>query len=267
MPWVIQKNDDEYCVHKENPDGSVGERVKCHPTESEAKAHQRALYANVEDAAAKYFSMIAVKAVGDWEIDITALPYNVQDSDSQWFDYDTDTMTDTFTNPAIFYHHGIKPGMKGPEDKPIIIGKAMSMEKRADGFHIRAILDQSLEYARRVWNAVKNGSVAVSSDSIAHLARLEVGGKRIMYEKNRPGRIAVWPLAGISLWDTVEGNFRAASRNAIALPAMKAIYRNAGIEFPEIAPDTTGDGQAKKRARRRAEIVEQSKNVLKKLRH
>jgi hypothetical protein len=264
MPWLIKKDNDRYCVHKENPDGSAGELVDCHLTEGEAKEHQRALYANVEDAAAKYFEMLAVKAVGDWEIDITALPYSSLDSDGQWFDTRTDTMADSFPLPAIFYHHGVKPGSKGIDDKPVVIGKATSIEKRADGLHVRAILDKANEYARRVWIAIKNGLAAVSSDSITHLARMDVNGKRVMWEKDKPGRIAVWPLAGVSLWDMVEGNFRPASRKAIALPAMKAIYREAGLPFP-VLDDTTGAAQAETMARRRAEIIEKSNKLLLKL--
>jgi len=263
MPWIIQKDGERYCVHKENQDGSAGERVKCHPSEGDAKAHMRALYANVEEAAAKYFAMVGVKAVGDWEIDITALPYSVQDSDGQWFDSETDTMPDNFPSPAIFYHHGVKPGSKELQDKPVIIGKSLSVEKKPDGLHIRALLDKTNEYARRVWEAVKQGIVAVSSDSIAHLARLDVDGKRIMYEKNRPGRIAVWPLAGVSLWDAIEGNFRPASRNAIALPAMKAIYRDAGLQFPEISDATHGASQAAM-DQKRAKVIKQAQIIIKK---
>jgi len=217
----------------------------------------------LEEIAAKYFEMIAVKAVGDWEIDIRAVPYGI-DGDRQTFDADTDYMEGTFTNPAIIYHHGIKPGMKGFEGKPVIIGKALSVEKRADGVYIRALLDKTLDYARRVWEAAKQGFAVASSDSIAHLARLDVGGKRIMYEKNRPGRVAVWPLAGVSLWDAVDGNGRPSSSNAIALPAMKAIYRDAGLQFPELESDTTGGAQADEKAQRRTEITEKSHIILKK---
>lgn len=46
MPWMIKKDGDLYCVHKENADGSAGEKVKCHPTEEAAKQHMKALYAN-----------------------------------------------------------------------------------------------------------------------------------------------------------------------------------------------------------------------------
>jgi hypothetical protein len=81
---------------------------------------------------------------------------------------------------------------------------------------------------------------------------LDVAGKRIMYEKGRPGRIAVWPLAGVSLWDNVAENFRPASRNAIAMPAMKAIYRDAGLKFPDI--DTSGGEPEADKAATRARI-------------
>jgi hypothetical protein len=202
--------------------------------------------------AAKYRLMVsAVKAVGDWEIDITAVPFGGRDSDGQWFDDNTDTMSDNFSNPVILYHHGVMPGKQSLQANPVVIGKAMSVEKKSDGWHIRAMLDKTVEFARRVWEAAQKGLAVASSDSIAHLARLEVGGKLVMYEKNKPGRIAVWPLAGVSLWDNVAGNFSPASRNAIALPAMKAIYEQAGLILPDISEnDEQGAGKAAKIAKK-----------------
>ena len=47
MPWMIKKDGDSWCVHKEGSDGSASEKVKCHPTEEEAKTHMKALYANM----------------------------------------------------------------------------------------------------------------------------------------------------------------------------------------------------------------------------
>lgn len=47
MPWKIVEERDQYCVHKENADGSVGILVDggCHDTRADAEAHQAALYA------------------------------------------------------------------------------------------------------------------------------------------------------------------------------------------------------------------------------
>ena len=135
MPYLIQKDNDKYCVHKENADGTPGERVKCHPTEAEAKTHMRALYANVEEMAAKYLDMFAVKAVGDWELDVLAVPFHSRDSDGQWFDEETDIMPDAFSTPLVVYQHGIAQGAKRLDDKPTILGKTIpgSLEKKSDG--------------------------------------------------------------------------------------------------------------------------------------
>ena len=205
---------------------------------------------------------LAVKAVGDWELEVRAVPFG-RDSDGQTFDAQTDYMLEHFASPAIIYHHGVEPGAKNLEGKPVIIGKTIGVEKRHDGIYLRVLLDKTIDYARRVWEAAKKGKAVASSDSISHLARLEVAGKRIMYEKNRPGRIAVWPLAGVSLWDRVAGNFTPASHNAIALPAMKAIYRDGKLPFPV---DTTGGASEAAIAARRAEIkriLAQADEILK----
>ena len=175
---------------------------------------------------------IAVKAVGDWEIEVRAVPFG-PDGDNQTFDADTDYMLGDFPTPAIIYHHGVKQGRTGFEDKPIVIGKTVSAEKRSDGIWLRVVLDKLNEYARKVWEAAKAGLAVASSDSIAHLARLDVGGKRIPYEK-RPGRIAVWPLAAVSLWDAGVGQLMPASPNALAMPALKTIYEQAGLTLPDI---------------------------------
>lgn len=48
MPWLVQKDDNRFCVHLKNADGTAGETIKggCHATRDEAIAHLRALYKN-----------------------------------------------------------------------------------------------------------------------------------------------------------------------------------------------------------------------------
>jgi len=131
---------------------------------------------------------------------------------------------------------------------------------------VRVLLNKSLEWAARVWEAAKRGQAVASSDSISHLARLEVGGRTMMYEKNKAGRISVWPLAGLSLWDKTEGNFQPASRYALAQPVMKAIYRDGGLSFPDVTPDTHGDSSEAQKAAKRARIANlknQASKILK----
>lgn len=186
-------------------------------------------------------NMTAVKAVGDWELDVLAIPFKSVDSDGQYFDENTDIAAENFQTPLIAYQHGVKQGAKAFDARPVIVGRAVpgSLTQQADGWHIRVILDKAVQYAKSIMDAAKRGMVAVSSGSISHLARLDVGGRLMQYEKNRPGRIAVWPLGEVSLWERGNGNVEPANRFAYALPAMKAMYRDAGLAFPELK-DTPG---------------------------
>lgn len=213
---------------------------------------------------------LAVKAVGDWELDVLAIPFNSVDSDGQWFDNATDIMHEAFSTPLVVYQHGVKQGAKGLQDRPQVIGKAIpgSLEKRSDGWHVRVILDKAVSVAKAIMDAAYKGLVAVSSGSVSHLARLDVGGKLIQYEKDRPGRIAVWGLAEVSLWEKGNGNFKPANQFAVALPVMKAMYRDAGLPFPDITNPKPTDGglpeassDAAKRARRE-EILNKAKKLL-----
>jgi hypothetical protein len=212
----------------------------------------------------------AVKAVGDWELDVLAIPFNAPDSDGQWFDENTQVMEDHYQTPPGFYQHGVKQGAKGLQEKVIVIGKTIfgTLKKMVDGWHLRMQLDPTRPESASVMQAAKDGRVAVSSDSISHLARLEVNGKTIPYEKNRKGRISVWALAGVSLWELGNGNFLPASKRTYAIPAMKAIYREAGLPFPDVQ---TTDGvlpyasdDAAKRAR--SEAIEKAKQILQRTR-
>lgn len=199
---------------------------------------------------------LSIKAVGEWELDVRVLPFT-KDSDGQWADDQTDIMEKAFSTPLVIYQHGVKKGAKQLEEKPLIVGDSVSgtLVKKSDGWWVRVVLNKALKIAKDLMEAAWAGKLAVSSDSISHLARLEVGGKFIQYEKNRPGRIAVWPLAGFSLWELGNGNFKPANYSAIALPAMKAIYRDAGIQFPDVSNDTHGGEPYADEAARRARIA------------
>lgn len=215
----------------------------------------------------EYF--VAVKAVDDWELDVLAIPFGGRDRDGQWFDDRTDIMHEQFQTPLIVYQHGVKQGAKELDEKPVIVGKAVrgTLEKRLDGWHIRVVLDKAVKYAKDIMDAAKKGLVAVSSGSIAHLARLDIGNKLIQYEKSRPGRIAVWALGEISLWEKGNGNAMPASQFAVALPAMKAMYREAGIPFPDVESDTSGgvDASEVKRRARIEQVKKLSKQNIKML--
>lgn len=84
MPYMLVGK----CVHKQNGDGSAGETVPggCHDTEEEAKAHMRALYANVKDS-----------GFAEMSLRITKASYNKSDTaPMKWAAIDSDTDEDLF---------------------------------------------------------------------------------------------------------------------------------------------------------------------------
>jgi F like protein len=68
MPWKVVARDDEFCVVKSD----TGETVKCHPTEEQALAHQKALYANVDEEMTA--ATITAEQRRDWAESGIALP-------------------------------------------------------------------------------------------------------------------------------------------------------------------------------------------------
>ena len=169
--------------------------------------------------------IIAVKAAGDWELDVLGIPFGgpaAKDSQGEYFSPRTNLHLDSFGKPLIVYYHGLNSD-NTPSGEPEIIGRVKGHEQRSDGVWWRIALDKASEYAKRVWEAAKRGAVAVSSGSMPHLVRTA-----------KDGEITSWPVGELSLWDLGEGRSRAASPYAVALPAMKAAYKRAGIDLPDI---------------------------------
>lgn len=73
-------------------------------------------------------SKLAVKAVGDWELDVTPVPFgstNNRDSDGQWFDHTTEIMEEVYDKPLVIYQHGIEQGGKAYQGKLVVVGKSI----------------------------------------------------------------------------------------------------------------------------------------------
>jgi hypothetical protein len=265
-PWLCDFFDDFVIVCDQGTNYKVpytlnGEKVELAPRSEWKEAIASRVWTPVKMA------LLAVKAVGDWELDVTATPFGSRDSDGQWFDDRTDIMEEAFATPLVVYQHGIAQGAKALDEKPVVIGRAVAgtLKKLVDGWHVRVILDKANARAKAIMDAARKGAAAVSSGSISHLARLDIGGKMIQYEKDRPGRIAVWPLAEISIWEKGNGNVLPANQFAVALPAMKAMYREAGLRFPDL--DTHGAPEALE-VKRRAKVKQlqaKAKQTIQKL--
>jgi len=259
MPYRTVEHSDRICVHKENSDKTPGEQKHCYPYSeggkesamSKAKAYMRALYAaesgsmKVEeldefvamlDTSALTFA--SVKVAGDWELDVLGNPYG-PDSDGQWFDENTQFISGTEI-PVVYYHSFDEDG-KNFAQVPIIVGKAINPTKKSDGTWWRVVLDKTVGKANDLIEAAKRGAVVASSGAIEYLSRIEINGKLQRYSKSIPGRIAVWAMGELSLWENDTGKRRQAHPYAVAVPAMKAIYEQAGLTVPEFVEESEND--------------------------
>jgi hypothetical protein len=180
--------------------------------------------------------MLTVKAAGDWELDVLGNPYG-PDSDNQWFD-DASKIIGSNEIPAIYYH-GIRDDQCGLVDEPVVIGKAVRGERNAEGQWWRVVLDKSKAEAVKVWEAAKKGLAVASSGAIDYLSRLEKAGKLIPYRKDVPGRIAIWHMGELSLWDWQPGKNQA-HPYAVAVPALKSVYEAAGLPLDLQTNDQEG---------------------------
>lgn len=169
----------------------------------------------------------AVKAVGDWELEVLAIPFGGpnggKDADGEYFSERTNLMLDRFDNPIVSYYHGYTPE-GAPQDQPENIGnlKPKSWVKRHDGWWVRILLDKASSWASRVWEGAKNGIARASSGSVPQFFR-----------KAADGEILNWPVVEIALFDAV-GDRQPANSYAIALPVAKSIYKLAGATLPEL---------------------------------
>jgi hypothetical protein len=166
---------------------------------------------------------LTIKAAGGaWEVDVLIAPFGSEankDSDGEFFDATTKFHEDKWPSPPAVYYHGYDAPGK-PAQAPAYIGQTVKRWVDAAGAWLRVKLDETSEYARRVWDAVQAGTARASSGSARHLTRTESNG-----------HIAEWPIVEASLFDTSDGK-QPANRYAVALPAAKAVYEQAGIEIP-----------------------------------
>lgn len=238
MPYMIVERDSQFCVYKHDADNKpVGESLGCHPTRKEAEDQMSALYIHADKSS-------ALKAVGDWELEVLAVPFggpnNGKDSVGEYFSERTNIHLENFSNPLVTYYHGYDSKGK-PQGDPVSPGKVKpdSWEKRKDGWWVRVVLDKASEYAKQIWEGAKQGLARASSGSINHLVR-----------KAKDGEILNWGIAELAVFDTLEGK-EPSNNFAVALPVMKSRYDLAGITMPDL-PDNDGSPDDAKGAKQRA---------------
>jgi len=163
MPWKIQNDDGRFCVHKENPDGSVGETVACHDTEDDAKAQLAALYASEEDAPDKSVPTEAVPV--NFHMTLAKSWPDPTDGDVLYIEgYANmatadrvndliepkafqDGLTEYMRNPIVLHNHDL--------DRPV--GKTVDANVDAMGLRVRVAIDKSLEWGAKVAKMIERG--------------------------------------------------------------------------------------------------------------
>jgi hypothetical protein len=179
---------------------------------------------------AKHITVTAIKSdSGEWLLDVLAAPFGSpqdRDSDGEYFHADTKFHLDRFTPVAVHYH-GFDAGQTLSQE-PEYLGKTIAHEVTQAGVKLRVTLDKASTKAREIWEAANDAAqkVVASSGSLAHLVRPPVHER-----KAAGGRIDEWPMAEISLWVWQPG-MNQANKRAIAVPALKAVYDQAGLVLP-----------------------------------
>ena len=173
---------------------------------------------------------------GEWELDVLANPFggpiNGKDYQGEYFSPDTNYHEDKIPLPPVVYYHGRDDSGK-PASKPEFIGKTIKRWTDDRGVWYRVVLDKANGFAKRVWEAAKEG-----------LARASSGAVMAAYAVAPDGKIKHWLNGEVSLFEIGTGKMPA-NMYAVALPAMKALYDQAGIAMPDMPePEAEDRGES-----------------------
>jgi hypothetical protein len=174
----------------------------------------------------------AIKSGDEWRLEVLGVPFGStsdKDSDGQYFDADTAVHDDKYpTIPAVYYHGRDPQGR--PMAEPEYFGTAKHTRTDERGHWYEVVLDKTKALARRVWEAAQKGIARASSGAAPHLVRID----------HATGRIKEWAVVELSVFDA-EGGRQPANKHAVAIPMMKAMYEQAGIE---LQPEALGNSAA-----------------------
>lgn len=177
------------------------------------------------------FEQSAVKAAGEWELDVLGLPFG-SDRQGQVFDRSTDIgLSEGDEVPALYYHGFAERAAKSVKR----LGTAIYQGVTDAGHMFRVKLDAAHEKARDVYEAAKAGTARASSDSSAHLVRPHgIVGK--------PGKVSAWPIFALSLMDAETAD-AAINPRAVAMAAAKALVEEVESESATGADDAAKAGK------------------------
>jgi capsid protein len=225
MPYMIIHDGENWCVHKQQLDGSAGERIGCSATEAEAQVQMGALYAN-EEKAVKF----AVKAlnneglVGGYLV-VWGSPEQ-RDLQGEYFTPQTELALNWYDRRPALYHHGLDDTLEGTA---ALVGEINSLKADNIGVWAQAQLDLHQRYVQAVLELVDKGVLGWSSGSLPNLVRI-----------SDTGEIKAWPI--------VEGSLTPAPAEPrhTAIDTIKTFYATMGLNTEKLTPiDATEQSPAK----------------------
>jgi HK97 family phage major capsid protein len=234
---MVQRNEEgDWCViDTENPDNPP----RCGMSEDEARDMMGQMnMPDVRADAMEPVDRVRIRAIvtdDNWTLDVLSAPYggphNGRDAHGEFFSKNTNFFENEGAPlPLVVYYHGYTPDGK-PQGEPEVIGRAVKTWRDNEGLWHKVILDQTKDYARRVWDAAKRG-----------VARASTGVAGYMGRTNEQGEITHWLIGELSIWDAA-GNRQPANQYAVARPAVKAHFLQAGFQLDEQDGSAIGDEQ------------------------
>lgn len=166
---------------------------------------------------------IAIKMAGDWTLHILSAPFGSpsrKDAHGDWFSPTTDFAREYYGLPPVVYYHGYDESGRQSRT-PHYIGKTTKFWIDHEGGWHEVELDPTKQHARLVRDAALKGQAAASPGTAEHLIR-----------RSANGHLDHWPILEVSVFETTNGK-RPANPRAVALPAIKAIYEEAGLSLPD----------------------------------
>jgi len=171
----------------------------------------------------------------DWNDDTTALPdvwvrahpfgnNQKKDAHGEYFDRQTNFHDKELPQIPVTYYHNYTPDGE-PVGDPISIGKTIARKYQSDGRWDKIRFDTKSmppEIKERVAEALKTGKLRASPTVVPDFHSVD----------DRTGHIKNWLTGSIAVLDA-KGDRQPASQFAIGIPAMKALFKAAQIDFPK----------------------------------
>ena len=191
MPYKIVQDGKQYCVHKENVDGSVGALVPggCHPEKSKASAHMRALYSAMEREKKDLTDDQMELIVKEMEIKSEEKSSYFPSTITSWEELDAwreseDAVNELRSTSSDF--QGLVADVLWDMELPTIPEKTATIKALADGLSPRLAKDIAEAKAEDAEDSETKSSAADNNLPDSAFLYVESGGKKDSEGKTTP---------------------------------------------------------------------------------